>query len=79
MYRLLALGLVPIVALLVIVGAAGAAPKGGLTVDLKVAQSEFRASQDVLVTSLSRTGRSSLRASSSGSRRPTASTHRSSR
>ncbi len=49
-YRLLALGLLPIVALLVIIGAAGAAPKGGLTVDLKVAQSEFRASQDVLVT-----------------------------
>jgi peptidyl-Lys metalloendopeptidase len=50
MYRLLALGLLPIVALLVIIGAAGAAPKGGITVDLKVAQSEFRASQDVLVT-----------------------------
>ena len=49
-YRLLALGLLPIVALLVIIGAAGAAPKGGITVDLKVAQSEFRASQDVLVT-----------------------------
>jgi peptidyl-Lys metalloendopeptidase len=49
-YRLLALGLLPIVALLVIIGAAGAAPKGGVTVDLKVAQSEFRASQDVLVT-----------------------------
>ena len=49
-YRLLALGLLPIVALLVIIGAAGAAPKGGLTVDLKVAQTEFRASQDVLVT-----------------------------
>ena len=49
-YRLLALGILPIVALLVIIGAAGAAPKGGLTVDLKVAQSEFRASQDVLVT-----------------------------
>jgi len=49
-YRLLALGILPIVALLVIVGAAGAAPKGGVTVDLKVAQSEFRASEDVLVT-----------------------------
>jgi peptidyl-Lys metalloendopeptidase len=49
-YRLLALGLVPIVFLLVVIGAAGAAPKGGLTVDLKVAQSEFGASQDVLVT-----------------------------
>ena len=49
-YRLLALGILPIVALLVIIGAAGAAPKGGVTVDLKVAQSEFRASQDVLVT-----------------------------
>ena len=49
-YRLLALGILPIVALLVIIGAAGAAPKGGVTVDLKVAQSDFRASQDVLVT-----------------------------
>jgi peptidyl-Lys metalloendopeptidase len=49
-YRLLALGLVPIVFLLVVIGAAGAAPKGGFTVDLKVAQSEFGASQDVLVT-----------------------------
>jgi peptidyl-Lys metalloendopeptidase len=49
-YRLLALGLVPIVALLVMIGTAGAAPKGGLTVNLKVAQSEFRASQDVIVT-----------------------------
>ena len=49
-YRLLALGILPIVALLVIIGAAAAAPTGGVTVDLKVAQSEFRASQDVLVT-----------------------------
>src|SRR5690242_5423738 len=49
-YRLLALGLVPIVFLLVVIGAAGAAPKSGLTVDLKVAQGEFAASQNVLVT-----------------------------
>ena len=49
-YQWLALGLVPLIAVLAVIGTAGAAPKGGLTVDLKVAQSDFRASQDVLVT-----------------------------
>ena len=47
-HRLFAFGLVLLA--LLIIGAAGAAPKGGLTVDLKVAQSEFRSSQNVLVT-----------------------------
>jgi peptidyl-Lys metalloendopeptidase len=52
----------PLIAVLVVIGTAGAAPKGGLTVDLKVAQSDFRASQDVLVTvTLSNRGKQPVR------------------
>jgi len=48
-YRLIASALVVIVSLLVI-GAVGAAPKEGLTAQVSVDQSEFRSSQDVVVT-----------------------------
>ena len=60
-YRLLALGIVPIVAVRVI-GTAGAR-QGGLTVDLKVAQSEFLRRRTCSSPSPSRTGQAAARIS----------------